>query len=172
MLMQALIATSISVLYKYIILLQWVSHNLKSIQRLLLKSAVWWSLSSLNSLTQTSWTENLLSMSVWQQQRLREMQNTMSVRRKWQSVIQNDCACNVKKVNILLKSANFYWLYNLKSSMLLQLRLQRRQQRQMRTQKRVAFSESCSWECMRCDKSWKKFENRWTVLFYYVNINQ
>ncbi len=34
MLMQALIATSISVLYnEYIILLQWVSHNLKSIQK-------------------------------------------------------------------------------------------------------------------------------------------
>ncbi len=26
--------------------------------------------------------------------------------------------------------------------------------------KRVAFNRSCSWEHMRCDKSWKKFENQ------------
>jgi hypothetical protein len=105
-------------------------------------------------------------MSVWQQQKLRRnAKHNECQRRKWQSVVWNSCTCNVKKVNILLKSANFYWLYDLESSMLLQLRSQKRQQRQMTTQKRVAFSESHSWKCTRCDKSWKKFENRWTVFF-------
>jgi ribosomal protein L32E len=44
--------------------------------------------------------------------------------------------------------------------MLLLLRLWRRQQKKRRTQKRVAFSRSHSWEHMRCDKSWKKFEKQ------------
>jgi rubrerythrin len=68
------------------------------------------------------------------------------------SVVWNSCACNVKKVNILLKSANFYQLYDLESSMLLQLRSQKDNRDRWELRKE-AFSESHSWKCTRCDKS-------------------
>jgi len=110
------------------------------VRRLLLKSVVWQLLSSHNSFTQTTWTENSLSTSLLQLQKLkRDTEHNKCQRRKWQSVVQNNCACNVKKINISLKSANFYWLYDLESLTSLQLRLQRRQQRQMRTQKKSSF---------------------------------
>jgi hypothetical protein len=78
---------------------------------------------------------------------------------------KNNYACTAKTMTTSLRTANFCLLYDLVSSMLSLLRLWRRQQKR-RTQKRVAFSRSCSWECTRCDKSWKKFEKQMnSVLF-------
>jgi len=35
--------------------------------------------------------------------------------------------------------------------------------------KRVAFSKSHSWECTRCDKSWKKFEKQMNSVFFTMS---
>jgi hypothetical protein len=162
--MQALIVISISVLYdEYIILLQQVSHNLNSIQRLLLKSVVQQLLSSHNSLTQTTWTENSLSTSLLQLQKLKkDIKHNECQRRKWWNIVQNNYACTVKTMTTSLRTANFCLLYDLTSSMLL-LRLWRKQQKKRRTQKKSSFNRSYSWECMKCDKAERSLRNRWTV---------
>ncbi len=36
--------------------------------------------------------------------------------------------------------------------------------------KRVAFSESHSWECTRCDKSWKKFEKQMNSVSFTMSM--
>jgi hypothetical protein len=127
---------------------------------------LWQLLSSHNSLTQTTWTENSLSTSLSQLQKLkRDTEHNECQRRKWQNIIQNNYACTAKTMTTSLRTANFCLLYDLVSSMLLLLRLWRSNRRR-RTQKRVAFSRSHSWECIRCDKSWKKFEKQMnSVLF-------
>ncbi len=36
--------------------------------------------------------------------------------------------------------------------------------------KRVAFSRSCSWEHIKCDKSWKKFEKQMNSVFFTMSM--
>jgi hypothetical protein len=164
--MQALIVISISVLYdEYIILLQQVSHNLNSIQKAVTQECIQ-QLSSHNSLTQTTWTENPLSTSLSQLQKLkRDTEHNECQRRKWQNIIQNNYACTAKTMTTSLRTANFCLLYDLVINVVTAETV-KKQQKKRRTQKRVAFSRSHSWECMRCDKSWKKFEKQMnSVLF-------
>jgi hypothetical protein len=167
--MQALIVISISVLYdEYIILLQWVSHNLNSIQRLLLK-VLYDNYYHHNSLTQTTWTENSLSTSLSQLQKLkRDRAQWVSEKKvtkchmKWLCMHCRDNDHFIKNCKLLL--------YNLMSSMLLLLRLWRRWQKKEELRK-VAFSKS-QLKCIRCDKAERSLKTDEQCPLHYVNINQ
>jgi hypothetical protein len=123
-LMQALIVTSISVLYdEYIILLQWVSHNLNSIQgcysRVLYNNYHHHATVSQNNM---NW-ELIEHIIVTVTETEESAEHNECQRRKWWNVIWNNYACTAKTMTTSLRTANFCLLYDLASSMLLLLRL-------------------------------------------------
>jgi len=99
----------------------------------------------------------------------RDTEHNECQRRKWQNVVQNNYAYTAETTVTSLRTANFCLLYDLTSLTLLLLRLWRKQQKKRRTQKRVAFNRSCSWECMRCDKSWKKFKKQMNSVLFTIS---
>jgi hypothetical protein len=113
-----------------------------------------------NSLTWTTWTENPLSTSLSQLQKLKRDRAQWVSEKKVANIIQNNYACTAETMTTSLRTANFCLLYNLVSSMLCCWDCEEDNRRREELRKRVAFSRSCSWECTRCDKSWKKFEKQ------------
>jgi hypothetical protein len=159
----SLIATSISVLYdEYIILLQQVSHNLKSIQKTVTQECC----ITITIITQQSHTDfmnwkSTEHVSVTAKTE-RNAKHNECQRRKWQSVVQNNCACNVKKVNILLRVQTSISCMILNHQHHCSWDLWKKTETNENS-KRVAFSESHSWKCIRCDKAERSLKNRWTV---------
>jgi hypothetical protein len=168
-LMWALIVISISVLYdEYIILLQQVSHNLNSIQDCYSECCMTTITSSQQSHTQTTWTENSSDTPLSQLQKLkRDTEHNECQRKKWWNIVWNNYACTAETMITSLKTATSvcctishhqcYCCWNCEEN-----------DRRRRTQK-SGFCRSCSWEHMRCDKSWKKFENQMNSAFFTMS---
>jgi hypothetical protein len=174
MLMQALIATSIPALYnEYITLLQQVSHNLDSIQKAVIQerrttTAIITQQSHMNNM---NWepTEHIIVTATETEERCKAQ--WVSEKKVTECHTKQLCM-HCKDNGHFIKDCKLCLLYNLVSSMLSLLRLWRRRQKKRRTQKRVASSRSHSWECTKCDKSWKEFEKQMNSAFHYVNISQ
>jgi hypothetical protein len=155
---------SISVSYDEYITLQWVSHNLNSIQKTVTQECC----TTTIIITQQSHTDNM-NWELTEHIIVTATETEERHRAQWVSekkvtnVIQNNYACTVKTMTTSLRTANFCLLYDLASSMLSLLRLWRRQQKKRRTQKKSSFKEVAAESVQDVIRAERSLRTRWTV---------
>jgi len=160
---QALIVISISVSYdEYIILLQWVSHNLNSIQKTVAQKCHM----TTTIITQQSHADNMnweltehiiVAATETEERHKAQWVSEKKVMKHCMKQLCMHCKNNSHFIkNCKLLSAVWPCVINVAAAET----VKKLTEAEKNLKKRVAFSRSCSWEHIRCDKSWKKFENQ------------
>jgi hypothetical protein len=160
--MWALIATSISVLYdEYITLLQWVSHNLNSIQKAVTQECCM----TTSIITQQSHTDNMN----WElTEHIIVTVTETEERHRAQWVSEKKVAEHHTKQLCMHCRDNDHFIKNCKLLSAVQscvinvvtAETVKKTTEEEKNSEKSSFSRSHSWECIRCDKSWKKFEKQ------------
>jgi len=167
--MWALIVISIFVLYdEYIILLQWVSHNLNSIQKAVTQECHMTTI----IIMQQSHTDNInwkltehviVAVTETEERHRAQWVSEKKVTKHHIKQLCMHCKDNDHFIkNCKLLSAVWSYVINVVTAET----VKKTTEEEKNSEKKVAFNRSHSWECIRCDKSWKKFKKQMnSVLF-------